>query len=135
MPTVGEDCSVILDGHGYLVKPGSYRVEIPKVLAATPGAAAGPAAVDLGAGKQVWHFTVLAYANHLNRNGTINPTAATTFRTRLRASYAKAEALPFTDRLGTKHSAHTLSLEECVSEAAGFWEQPEWEIAVSLVEA
>ena len=51
MPTVGEDCSVILDGHGYFVKPGSYRVEIPKVLAATPGAAAGPAAVDLGAGK------------------------------------------------------------------------------------
>ena len=30
MPTVGEDCSVILDGHGYLVKPGSYRVEISK---------------------------------------------------------------------------------------------------------
>ena len=135
MPTVGEDCSVILDGHGYFVKPGSYRVEIPKVLAATPGAAAGPAAVDLGAGKQVWHFTVLAFANHLNRNGTINPTAATTFRTRLRASYAKAEALPFTDRLGTEHSAHPLSLEERVSEAAGFWEQPEWEMAVSLVEA
>ena len=84
MPTVGEDCSVILDGHGYFVKPGSYRVEIPKILAATPGAAAGPAAVDLGAGKQVWHFTVLAFANHLNRNGSVNPTAAATFRTRLR---------------------------------------------------
>ena len=135
MPTVGEDCSVILDGHGYFVKPGSYRVEIPKVLAAAPEAAAGPAAVDLGAGKQVWHFTALAFANHLNRNGTINPTAATTFRTRLRASYAKAEALPFTDRLGTEHSVHTLSLEERVSEVAGFWEQPEWEMAVSLVEA
>lgn len=135
MPTVGEDCSVILDGNGYFVKPGSYRVETSKIVATAPDAAAGPAAVDLGAGKQVWHFTVLAYTNHLNRNGTVNATAAATYRANLRTSYAKAAALSFTDRLGTAHSVHTLALEERIAEAAGFWEQPEWEMAVTLVEA
>ena len=135
MPTVGEDCSVILDGNGYFVEPGTYRVEISKIVATAPDAAAGPAAVDLGAGKQVWHFTVLAYTNHLNRNGTVNATSAAAYRANLRASYAKAAALSFTDRLGTVHSVHMLALEERIAEAAGFWEQPEWEMAVSLVEA
>ena len=135
MPTVGEDCSVILDGHGYFVKPGSYRVEIPRVAAAEPDAAAGPAAVNLGAGKQVWHFTVLAYTNHLNHDGTVNATSAAAYRANLSTTYAKAETLAFTDRLGTAHSVHALKLEERVSAATGFWEQPEWEIAVSLVEA
>ncbi len=135
MPTVGEDCSVILDGHGYFVKPGSYRVEVPKVMAAAPAAAAGPAAVNLGAGKQVWHFTALAYTNHLNYNGTVNATSAASYRANLRASYAKAAALAFTDRLGAVHSVHMLTLEERIPEAAGFWERPEWEIVVWLVEA
>ncbi|MDE2817137.1 MAG: hypothetical protein OXM03_09165 [Chloroflexota bacterium] len=135
MPTVGEDCSVILDGHGYFVKPGSFRLEIPKVMAAEPDAAAGPAAVNLGTGKQVWHFTALAYTNHLNHNGTVNATSAATYRANLRTSYAKAEALAFTDRLGAAHRVHMVALEERISEAAGFWEQPEWEIAITLVEA
>ena len=135
MPTVGEDCSVVLDGNGYFVKPGSYRVEVPKIVAADPDAPAGPAAVDLGAGKQIWHFTVLAYTNHLNHNGTVNPTAAATYRANLRTAYAKAEALGFTDRLGAEHSVHALRLEERVTEASGLWEQPEWEVAVTLVEA
>ena len=135
MPTVGEDCSVILDGHGYFVKPGSYRVEIPKIAATEPHAAAGPAAVDLGAGKQVWHFTVLAFTNHLNHNGTVNAASAATYRANLRASYAKAAALSFTDRLGTVHRVHIVTLEERIPEAVGFWEQPEWELAVTLVEA
>lgn len=135
MPTVGEDCSVILDGHGYFVKPGSYRVEIPKVVAAAPAASVGPAAVDLGAGKQVWHFTALAYTNHLNHNGTVNATSAATYRANLRASHAKAEALAFTDRLGAAHSVHMVALEERVPAAAGLWERPEWEITVTLVEA
>ena len=135
MPTVGEDCSVILDGNGYFVKPGSYRVEISKIVATVPDAAAGPATVDLGAGKQVWHFTVLAYANHLNHNGTVNATAAATYRANLRASYAKTQALAYTDRFGTVHSVHMVTLEERIPEAVGFWERPEWEIAVTLVEA
>lgn len=135
MPTVGEDCSVILDGHGYFVKPGSFRLEIPKVMAAEPDAAAGPAAVNLGAGKQVWHFTALAYTNHLNHNGTVNATSAATYRANLRTAYAKAEALSFTDRLGAAHRVHMVALEERIPEAAGFWEQPEWEIAITLVEA
>lgn len=135
MPTIGEDCSVILDGHGYFVKPGSYRVEVPKIAAAEPAAAAGPAAVNLGAGRQVWHFIALAYTNHLNHNGTVNATSAATYRTNLRASYAKAEALAFTDRLGGAHRVHMVTLEERVPEASGFWERPEWEIAVTLVEA
>ena len=135
MPNVGEDCSVVLDGNGYFVKPGSYRVEVPKIVAADPDAPAGPAAVDLGAGKQIWHFTVLAYSNHLNHNGTVNPTSAATYRANLRATHAKAAALRFTDRLGAEHSVHALRLEERVSEASGLWEQPEWEVAVTLVEA
>ena len=135
MPTVGEDCSVILDGHGYFVKPGSYRVEVPKIVAAAPDAPVGPAAVNLGAGKQVWHFTALAYTNHLNYNGTVNATSAATYRTNLRAAHAKAAALAFTDRLGAEHSVHMVTLEERIAEAAGFWEQPEWEMAVTLVEA
>ena len=135
MPTVGEDCSVILDGNGYFVKPGSYRIEVPKIMAAEPDAAAGPAAVNLGAGKQVWHFTALAYSNHLNHNGTVNSTTADSYRANLRATHAKSEALSFTDRLGTAHTVHVLTLEERIAEAAGFWEQPEWEIAVTLVEA
>ncbi len=135
MPTVGEDCSVILDGHGYFVKPGSYRVETPRVIDAEPDAAAGPAAVDLGAGKQVWHFTVLAYANHLNYNGTVNPTTAAAYRANLRATAAKAAALSFTDRMGAEHSVHTLKLEERIAAASGYWVRPEWEIAVTLVEA
>ena len=135
MPTVGDDCSVILDGKGYFVQPGSYRVEVPKVMAADPDASAGPAAIDLGTGKQVWRFTVLAYANHLNRNGTVNFTTAAAYRANLHASYAKTAALAFTDRLGGAHSVRMLTLEERLPEAAGFWEQPEWEIAVTLVEA
>jgi hypothetical protein len=135
MPTVGEDCTVVLDGNGYFIRPGSYRVEVPKIIATAPEAAAGPAAVDLGAGKQVWHFTALAYSNHLNHNGTVNATSAATYRANLRASFAKVEALAFTDRLGITHSVHMVTLEERVPEAAGFWEQTEWEIGVSLVEA
>ncbi len=135
MPTVGTDCSVILDGKGYFVKPGSYRVEVPKVMAADPDASAGPAAVDLGAGKQVWRFTVLAYTNHLNHDGTVNTTTAAAYRANLRASYAKTAALSFTDRLNAAHSVRALALEERAAEASGFWETPEWEIAVTLVEA
>ena len=98
-------------------------------------APAGPAAVNLGAGKQVWHFNALAYTNHLNYNGTVNATSAATYRTNLRAAHAKAAALAFTDRLGAEHSVHMVTLEERIAEAAGFWEQPEWEMAVTLVEA
>ncbi len=135
MPQVSEDCTVILDGHGYFLKPGSYREELPKLVEVAPEAAAGPPVVDYGSGKQVWHFTVLAQSAQLNRDGTVNPTPAATYRVNLRRSYAQAGPLAYVDPYGVTHAVRFVTLQERVPEAAGRWHTALWELDVTLVEA
>ena len=119
MPTVGEDCSVILDGHGYFVKPGSYRVEIPKVLAATPGQPPVLRQLTWVQGSR----SGTSLCSHSPTTSTA--TAQLILLLPLPSVHACGRPTPrprpcaFTDRLGTEHSVHTLSLEERVSEAAG----------------
>jgi len=48
MATIGIDCEIILDGTGYFVKPGTFKMKQPRVRKATIRADSGESYVNMG---------------------------------------------------------------------------------------
>jgi len=90
MPTVGVDCEVILDGTGYWIQPGSYKMHQPRVRKATVRADGGESYVDLGPGKRVYQMIVLCINDLLKYDGTSTGLTGQQYRDALRTSYANS---------------------------------------------
>lgn len=107
MSTIGVDCEVILDGQGYWVRPGTWKVHQPRVRKATVRADNNESYVDLGPGKRVWTMVVLCINDLQNYDGTSTGTTGQQYRDALRTSYATVGGvLSFTDPLGTVINVH-----------------------------
>jgi len=136
MPTITVDCEIALDGTGYLVKPGTYLLERPRVRRATVRADGNESYVDLGPGKRVWRFTALALNDLTKYDGTPTGLAGQQYRDALWASYAKvATTLSFTDPEGLVAQVHFDDLIERVANLRSQQVGVSYELDVALVEA
>lgn len=146
MPTIGQDCEIILDNQGYFVVPGTYRMKQPRIRKATTRADGSESYVDLGAGKRVWSMIILCRNDTVKYDGT--PTALTgqQYRDALRLSYMSSAGttINFTDpQNGTPvavhfdsyaemiHDLHTQQIPLSVGASAGL----AYEVALELIEA
>ncbi len=136
MPTIKVDCEIVLDGTGYLVKPGTYLLERPRVRRATVRADGNESYVDLGPGTRVWRFTALALNDLTQYDGTPTGLMGQQYRDALWASYAKvATALSFTDPEGQTAQVHFDDLVERVADVRSQQVGVSYELDVTLVEA
>jgi hypothetical protein len=146
MPTIGVDCEVILDGTGYFVKPGTFKMKQPRVRKATVRADGGESYVDLGPGKRTWSLVILCLNDMLKYDGTLTDVSGEQYRDALRASYSNSTGttIQFTDPLnGTPVAVHFDSYAEViydlhiqeVSLSLGGSPALAYEVAVTLVEA
>src|SRR5690348_3739798 len=98
MPTIGLDCQIILDAQGYMVAPHTYQLMRPRVRKTTLTLSGAERTTDLGPGKHVWKFVVLALNDRQTYGGGPLGLSGEAIREQLEASYAKiATPLAFTD--------------------------------------
>lgn len=146
MPTIGQDCEIILDGHGYFIKPGTFKMKQPRIRKATVRADGGEAYVDLGPGKRAWSMTVLCLNDLLKYDGTGTGLTGQQYRDALRTSYSGSTGttILFTDPLnGTALSVHFDGYAEIIYDlhiqqvalATGGAAALSYEVEIELVEA
>lgn len=146
MATIGQDCELILDGTGYFIKPGTYKMQQPRVRKATVRADGGVSYVDLGPGKRIWSMIVLCMNDLVKYDGSSTAVSGQQYRDALRSSYLNSvgTTLQFTDPLnGTSISIHFDSYAEevydlhiqQVSLSTGGSPALSYEVAIELVEA
>jgi hypothetical protein len=146
MSTIGQDCEVILDGNGYFVKPGTYKMKQPRVRKATVRADGGESYVDLGPGKRVWSMVILCLNDLLKYDGTPIGLSGEQYRDALRNSYLNSTGLTisFTDPLnGTPVSVHFDNYAEVLPDlhiqqvalSTGGSPALSYEVEIELVEA
>jgi hypothetical protein len=146
MPTIGVDCELILDGAGYFVKPGTYRMKQPRIRKATVRADGGESYVDLGPGKRVWSLVILCINDLLKYDGTATGLTGQQYRDALRTSYTSSvgTTINFTDPLsGAPVAVHFDSYAEVVHDlhvqqvplAVGGAPGLSYEVAIELLEA
>lgn len=146
MATIGIDCELILDGTGYFVRPGTYKMKQPRVRKATIRADGGESYVDLGPGKRAWSMVILCLNDMLKYDGTLTSLTGEQYRDALRASYnnSTGTTIQFTDPLnGTSVAVHFDSYIEAISDlhvqevplATGAPPALSYEVAIVLVEA
>lgn len=87
MATVGTDCEIIIDGTGYWIQPGSYKMHKPRVRRAIVRADGGESYVDLGPGKRVYSMIVLCINDLLKYDGTSTGITGQQYRDALLTSY------------------------------------------------
>jgi hypothetical protein len=87
MATIGLDCEVILDGTGYFLRPGSYRMTQPRIRRATVRADGGESYVDLGPGKRSWSMIILCLNDLTGYDGRPTGLSGQQYRDALRTSY------------------------------------------------
>lgn len=90
MATIGIDCELILDGTGYFIKPGTYRVQQPRIRKMTVRADGGLSYIDLGPGKRTWSMVVLCLNDLLHYDGSSTGWTGQQYRDALRASYTSS---------------------------------------------
>lgn len=146
MASIGIDCEIILDGSGYFIKPGTYKMKQPRVRKATVRADGGESYIDLGPGKRVWSMIVLCINDLLRYDGTSTGLTGQQYRDALRASYTNSvgTTISFSDPLNnTAVPVHFDSYAELVydlhvqqvSLATGGSPALSYEVAIELVEA
>ncbi|HEV2579242.1 MAG TPA: hypothetical protein VGT44_00200 [Ktedonobacteraceae bacterium] len=119
MPTIGQDCEVVLDGTGYFVKPGTYKMKQPRIRKATVRADGGESYVDLGPGKRVWSMVMLCLNDLVKYDGTSIGLTGQQYRDALRSSYVNSTGvvISFTDaQNGTALSVHFDSYAEMIAD-------------------
>ncbi len=146
MPTIGQDCEIILDGTGYFIKPGTYKMKQPRVRKATVRADGGESYVDLGPGKRVWSMTVLCMNDLVKYDGSPTGVVGQQYRDALRSSYLNSvgTTLQFTDPLNgaaiTTHfdsyaeQVYDLHIQQVSLSTSGL-PALSYEVAIELVEA
>lgn len=119
MPAIGQDCEIILDGNGYFVKPGTYKMKQPRVRKATVRADGGESYVDLGPGKRAWSMVILCLNDLVKYDGTLTGLTGQQYRDALRGSYtgSTGSTLSFTDpQNGSALSVHFDSYAELIAD-------------------
>lgn len=146
MSSIGQDCEMILDGNGYFVKPGTYKMKQPRIRKATVRADGGESYVDLGPGKRVWSMVILCLNDLVKYDGTSTGLNGEQYRDALRTSYANSTGLSisFTDPLnGTAIAVHFDSYAEMIPDlhiqqvplSTGASAALSYEVEIELVEA
>ena len=146
MPTIGQDCEVILDGSGYFIKPGTFKMKQPRIRKATVRADGGESYVDLGPGKRVWSMSILCMNDLVKYDGTATGFTGQQYRDALRASYTNTvgTTILFTDPLnGTALAVHFDSYAELIHDlhiqqvtlSTGSAAALSYEVEIELVEA
>jgi hypothetical protein len=146
MAAIGVDCEIILDGNGYFVKPGTFKMKQPRIRKATVRADGGEAYVDLGPGKRAWSMTVLCMNDLLKYDGTGTGLTGQQYRDALRTSYSGSTGsiVLFTDPLnGSALSVHFDGYAEIVYDlhiqqvalTTGGSAALSYEVEIELVEA
>ncbi|HYU77233.1 MAG TPA: hypothetical protein VEL31_31585 [Ktedonobacteraceae bacterium] len=146
MATIGIDCELILDGTGYFIKPGTYRVQQPRLRKMTVRADGGLAYVDLGPGKRVWIMVVLCLNDLTRYDGTSTGITGQQYRDSLRASYTSSvgSTLAYSDPLNpTAVAVHFDTYKESITDihiqqvalATGGTPALSYEVMIELIEA
>ncbi len=146
MATIGIDCELILDGTGYFIKPGTYRVQQPRIRKTTVRADGGLAYVDLGPGKRVWSLVILCLNDLARYDGTPTGVTGQQYRDALRTSYTASTGttLLYSDPLNaTSVAVHFDAYKESVSDlhiqqaalAVGGTPGLSYEVMIELIEA
>lgn len=145
MPTIGTDCQIIIDGHGYWIEPASYKVARARVrradltgLAASsigPGAGAGERFIDRGPGKREWTFIVVAFNAMIDYAANHQAITGQQIHDNLQTSYNKVNTqLGFTDLAGTAWTVWFDDMVEECSDARGQVDGLQYYLSVTLVE-
>jgi hypothetical protein len=119
MAAIGQDCEIILDGNGYFVKPGTYKMKQPRVRKATVRADGGESYVDMGPGKRIWSMVILCLNDLIKYDGTPTGLTGQQYRDALRGSYtgSTGTTISFTDpQNGTAISVHFDSYAELIAD-------------------
>lgn len=132
---VGVDCQVAVDGVGYWLEPGSYRVQRPRLRKATVMADGDERYVDAGPGKRVWSFTVVALDGLTRYDGQPTGVSGQQYRDALVASYGTIGMLPFVDPYGVTWQVHFDNLVESLPNPRTALTGPGYLLSVELVEA
>jgi hypothetical protein len=127
VPTIGVDCQVILNGKGYFVQPGTYKMTRPRVSIMTPmrrlPVGADPKQwrdgvpirwTDRGPRQRIWTMKIQCYGSLLRYDGTPTGITGYDYRDSLQIAYQHtAQILPFTDPAGVcRGVAFTHFIEE-----------------------
>lgn len=146
MATIGTDCELILDGTGYFIKPGTYRLQQPRIRKTTVRADGGLSYVDLGAGKRTWSMSVLCLNDLLRYDGSATGWTGEQYRDALHTSYtgstgttiqysdptnATAVAVHFDVYKETITDLHMQQIAPATGGTAGL----SYEVAIELIEA
>ena|SRR5579859_5813038 len=136
MATIGQDCHVILDGQGYWLKADSYERKQLRIRRSSIRQDGTEAYVDLGPGKHIWRFTVLAMDQLKDYTGALVATTGAQYRAALNTSYGKVNTiLSFTDPASAVYQVHFDNLEEYLPSLRSQLTGPGYEVDVELVEA
>jgi hypothetical protein len=134
MATVGIDCQLVLDGMGYWIEPQSYAVHRPRLRKASVTAGGGERYVDVGPGKRVWQFTILALNGLVRYDGQPVGLTGREYRDALEASYARSGTLPFVDPAGSAWTVHLDLVVERLPDLRTQLVSPSYLLDVELVE-
>lgn len=146
MATIGVDCEVILDGTGYMIKPGTYILKQPRIRQATIRADGSEGYVDLGPGKREWTMTILCTNDLLRYDGAPTGMNGQQYRDALHFSYTNSTGITinFVDPLNSAAiPTHFDSYQErildahsqIISAATGGSPAVTYEVTITLVEA
>ena len=145
MATIGTDCEIILDSHGFFVVPGGYIVKQPRVRKMSYRADGTLSYVDLGPGRREWNITILARNELLKYDGTATGVTGQQYRDYLRSSYTSniGATINFVDLTNTTIAVYFDSYEEAVLDlksqiialATGGSLAASYECKIALVEA
>ncbi|HLJ67753.1 MAG TPA: hypothetical protein VKX16_10385 [Chloroflexota bacterium] len=148
MATIGVDCQLIIDGNGYFIEPGSYKVSRPRIRRAdltgvsatgtAPGYGAGERYVDRGPGKREFTFIVPCFNGMRDYTGATVATTGQQFHDNLQTSYNKVnQTVAFTDPTGYAWP-NGVRFDDLVEELADVRSRVDgsnWYMHVTLVEA
>jgi hypothetical protein len=146
MATPGTDCEVVVDGTGFMVKPGSFVMRQPRVRQATIRADGGEGYVDLGPGKREWSMVILCVNDLVRYDGSSTGLSGQQYRDALRTSYTNSTGITinFVDPLnGSAIPVHFDQYEERILDthsqviniATGGSPAASYEVSIMLVEA
>lgn len=144
MATIGIDCEIILDGTGYFLKPGSYRMEQPRIREIATRADGTASYVDLGPGRRMWRMTVLCLNDLVRYDGASTSKTGQQYRDTLRTSFTASTGttILYSDPISTAIQIHFDSYSERILDlhsqvialATGGSLAASYEVEIELVE-
>jgi len=142
MPTIGQDCTIILQNPnvnlgqpvGFFIRPDSLRVLLPKVWYRGTNVNTLIPTTPLAAGKRVIELVVLCRNNLLNADGTPASRTAEQYHNLILAFGARVnESMTLTDVAGQSYTVGCEELEDRWSPLGGRFLK-EWETRCVFVE-